>query len=85
MGMGARHRQCMSFSRHFQRRISELSKTRVAMELNYAFILLILIGTSHGVVGQPLWMAAHASNWGYPLIPHRKGGLTACLWESFVG
>jgi hypothetical protein len=47
--------------------------------------LLIFIKPRNSTLGQPLWMATHASKWGDPLNQHRRGGKRYTMVMMFVG
>ena len=47
-------------------------------------ILTILIKPSLSALGQPLRMAAHLSDWGGSLKPHRRDGKRLSMVEMFV-
>jgi len=74
------------FGSHFWRPASELSKTRVAVELNYFLCYIIdLYKPCLSALGQPLWMAAHASGWGESLNRRHRGGKRNTMVMMFVG
>jgi len=54
------------FGNHFRRRARDSSKTRVAVELNQFLCYFIDLYKTlpKRALGQPLRMAAHASDWG---------------------
>ncbi len=70
------------FRHHLWRRVWDLSKILVAVELNLLHgYFNYLYKPSQSGLGQPLWMAAHASDWGDSLNRRRKGeGANGTPW-----